>query len=129
MPIVRLELEVGYLEQFDCHGFEIGDDLNPWTLGAQGGRVATGAGVHAGNDRAEGWTKGISRSWMVDISAHNNLLSMGTTGSYRGSLRDERHVTGWKVDIRTTKFSINLEANVGAVLTFGVGNMFHLRVR
>lgn len=70
-----MEFEVGYLEQFDCHGFEIGDDLNPWTLGAQGGRVATGAGVHAGNDRAEGWTKGISRSWMVDISAHNNLLS------------------------------------------------------
>jgi hypothetical protein len=35
-------------------------------------------------------------------------------------------VTGWKVDIRTTEFGINLEANVGAVLTFGIGDMFHL---
>jgi hypothetical protein len=61
------------LEQFDGHGLEVRDDLDTGTLGTQGGRVAAGAGVHAGNDRAEGRTKGISRGRMVDIGAHNNL--------------------------------------------------------
>ena len=61
------------LEQFDSHSFEIGDDFNSRALSAQGSRVATSAGIHAGNDGAEGRTKGIPRGGVIDICSHNNL--------------------------------------------------------
>jgi hypothetical protein len=35
-------------------------------------------------------------------------------------------VTGWKVDVGSSKLGIDLETNIGAVLTFGIGNMLHL---
>jgi hypothetical protein len=61
------------LEQFDSHGFEVGNDFNSRTLCSQGSRVTTSARVHAGNDGTERWTKGVSRSGVVNISAHDNL--------------------------------------------------------
>jgi hypothetical protein len=36
-------------------------------------------------------------------------------------------VTRRKVDIGTSKFGVDLENNVCAVLTFGIGNVFHLK--
>ena len=62
-----------YLEQFDSHGFEIRDYLNSRALSAQRSRVTTGARVHTGNNGTERWTKGISRSRVIDVSTHDNL--------------------------------------------------------
>jgi hypothetical protein len=35
-------------------------------------------------------------------------------------------VTGWKVDVGSSKLGVDLETNICAVLTFGIGNMLHL---
>jgi hypothetical protein len=35
-------------------------------------------------------------------------------------------VARWKVDVGSTKLGVDLETNICAVLTFGIGNMFHL---
>ena len=38
-------------------------------------------------------------------------------------------MTGREIDVGATEFGVDFEDDVGAVLTFGVGNMFHLTVR
>ena len=66
---------------------------------------------------------------MVDISSHNNLISGCSTGKlYCWPLRDKRHVTRREIDIGASELSIDFEDDVGAVLAFGVCNVFHLQV-
>jgi len=38
-------------------------------------------------------------------------------------------MTGREIDVSASEFGVNFEDDVGAVLTFGVGNMFHLQIR
>ena len=122
--------EVGYLEQFDSHGFEIGNDFHARSLCAQGSRVTACTRVHAGDNGAEGWTKRIPWSRVVDVSSHDDLLlASSMRRTYGWPFRHKRHMTGREIDVGATEFGVDFEDNVGAVLTFGVGNMFHLRVR
>jgi hypothetical protein len=37
-------------------------------------------------------------------------------------------VTRGKVDIGATEFGVDFETDVGAVLTFGIGDMLHLKL-
>ena len=38
-------------------------------------------------------------------------------------------MTRRKIDVGSSEFGIDLEDDVGTILTFGVCNMFHLQVR
>ena len=119
-----------YLEQLDGHGFEVGDDFHTRSLCAQRSRVTTSTRVHAGDNGAEGGTERIPWRRVVDVSSHDDLLLANSTGRTNGRpFRHKRHMTRREIDIGATEFGVDLEDDIGAVLTFGVGNMFHLQVR
>jgi hypothetical protein len=63
---------------------------------------------------------------MIDIGSHNNLQLETIVGKYSRSLRDEGHMTRWKVNVGSSKFGIDFENDISAILAFRIGDMFHL---
>jgi hypothetical protein len=45
---------------------------------------------------------------------------------YRRPLRHKRHVPWRKINVGTAEFGVDLETDIGAVLSFWIGDMFHL---
>jgi hypothetical protein len=67
---------------------------------------------------------------VVDVSSHDDLLlASSMRRTYGWPFRHKRHMTRREIDVGATEFGVDFEDDVCAVLTFGVGNMFHLRVR